>query len=62
MTQPTVAIIDGQFTTEGEKIRDEIATATVREALKTDDPRAFVAAWSRLFRAGIAQLAEDRTQ
>lgn len=62
MTTPFIAIRDGQFTAEGEEVRAELIEDTVADALKTDDPRGYIAEWSELFRAGMVQLAEDGGQ
>jgi hypothetical protein len=62
MTSSPIAIRNGELTAEGEKLRDEIAADVAAEALKTDDPRAYIAAWSELFRAGMTQLTQGGGQ
>lgn len=62
MATSNIAVLNGRLTDVGEKLRDEIAVEITAEALKTDDPRAFIAAWSELFRAGMAELTQGGAQ
>lgn len=62
MTTSNIAVLNGRLTAEGERLCGEIAEEVAADALKTDDPRAYIAEWNELFRAGMAELAQGGAQ
>jgi len=55
-TSSTVAVVDGQLTDLGRTLSVRIAKAVADEAMKTGDPIAYIAAWTRDFHEGMAAL------